>query len=599
MNVLGLIGFGENPGACLVRDGQLVAFAEEERFNRLKGSHGLFPSQAASWCLRSAGLGLDDVGRIAFAWDATQYPWRVGRRYARTLLRHGRGRGGGMARASDAPFLTAGQLLMHWHPRVVRKGITEGLAAAGFNGPLPPIEFVPHHLSHAYSAYMLAGFKRAGILTMDGSGEEVSTQLALGDGDKVSVIDSVPIPHSLGWFYAAITQYLGFLPSRDEGKVMGLAALGEGRSASNKWRDPLSRVLRVGARGYEVDPSYTYLGAHSFGDRFTDSLAELLTAVDREAVPVAYGEQTEIAGELRSKYLEARYVDIAWAAQDLLEEAAVALARRLVDEHGVEDLCLAGGVAQNCKMNGEILRRSGAKRLFVQPAANDSGAALGAALVVAQQMGDQVRTPLHHAYYGPQYSNDEIQAALENAKVSYGRLENPAAEAAKLLSEGRIIGWFQGAMEMGARALGARSILANPLSADMRDRVNAQVKFRESWRPFCPSLTKQAEDAYVENPGESSFMIVAYQATESCANDLSAIVHADGSTRPQTVTRDANPLFHEVLSEFAGSSGHPVVLNTSFNVRGEPIICAPAEALRCFYSTGIDALVIGDFLLTK
>jgi carbamoyltransferase len=600
MNVLGVIGLGENPGACLVRDGRLVAMAEEERFTRLKGSHGFIPSKAVAWCLEDAGIGLGEVDRIAFPWDTGDYPFAVGRRFARTFLRnrHRVGRSHSRVR-NTSPLLTAGEVLFRWHQGVVEQKIEQGLQSVGLIGDLPPIEYVPHHLAHAYSTYFMSGFERAGVLTIDGSGEETTTQLAVGEGDEIRIVESFEIPNSLGWFYAALTQYLGFLPYRDEGKLMGLAALGEARSAANRWVEPLSRVLRVGSHGYEVDPIYTHFGGHAYGDRFTDALADLLTSVDPEARPIRYGEKAEVGGRAASRYLLRHYVDIAWAAQELLERAAIPLARRLLQDHQLEDLCLAGGVCLNCKMNGELLRQSGARRVFVQPAANDCGAALGAALYVSQQLGAAIRRPLDGPYHGPGFDADTIRSTLDSCGVRYAPVDDAATAAAALLEEGKIIAWFQGRMEFGARALGGRSILANPLGTDARGRVNRDVKYRESWRPFCPSMIDGVESDYLENPVGAAHMLVAYHATRMCREVLPAVVHVDGTVRPQVVTRQANERFRALVEDFGRRSGHPVVLNTSFNVRGEPIVCTPLDAVRCFFSNGLQALVIGDFVVTK
>ncbi len=250
-------------------------------------------------------------------------------------------------------------------------------------------------------------------------------------------------------------------------------------------------------------------------------------------------------------------------------------------------------------MNGEILRQSGCANVFVQPAASDAGSALGAALFVARQRGDRIRKPLAHVHYGPGFDNAAIRAALTQCKVGFRQVDDPALEAADLLEQGKIIAWFQGRMEFGARALGGRSILANLLFPGIKERVNGEVKYRESWRPFCPSMAAEAAADYIEAPNEARFMTVAYRATESARKKLPAIVHVDGTMRPQTISADVNPLFHRVLAEMGRRTGHPVVMNTSFNVRSEPIICTPLEAVRCFYSNGLDAMVIGDFVLTK
>jgi carbamoyltransferase len=600
MNVLGIVGFGENPAACLLRDGELVAFAEEERFTRLKGSDGMCPTRAIGYCLQTAQLPLSAIDRIGFGWNCLKYPWFMARKFGAWHLRHRRlARNAYHVRKEESSVLGFVESLLHDHPARAREKIARGLRAAGQMGPIPPIEFVTHHVAHAYSAYYCSPFTRAGVLTMDGSGEECCSQLAVGDGEDLDVVEKIELPDSLGWFYAAITQYLGFIPDRDEGKVMGLAALGEERRERNKWWEPLSRVLRIEGNHYSVDAMYTRHGGHFYGDRFTDELVRLLTSVDPAAVPVAYGEKVVHQGRPMSRYLLETYVDLAWAAQDLLERAAVTLARRLVREHGVQDLCIAGGVGLNCKMNGEILRQSGCRNIFVQPASNDAGTALGAGLFVARQLGDRIKRPLEHVHYGPGFDDAAIHAALRQTKVNFRTVDDPALEAADLLEQGKILAWYQGRMEFGARALGGRSILANLLVPGIKDRVNAEVKYREGWRPFCPSMTHEAAADYLEGPNESRFMTVAYRATPSAMKNLPAIVHVDGTMRPQTVSAAANPLFHRLLAEMGRRTGHPVVMNTSFNVRSEPIICTPLEAVRCFYSNGLDALIIGDAVLTK
>jgi carbamoyltransferase len=601
VNILGINGFAKNSSACILRDGELVSFVEKERFTRNKGNDVSFPSQAVAYCLSHAKLGLQDVDRIAFGWDANKYPWGMVRSLATNYLKYRR-RPQVDSHPGEAPSSTMHRILdplMSYHPSKIHATMVQGLRSSGLKGDIPKIEYAPHHLAHAYSTYFCSPFQKAGILTLDGSGEETCTQLAVGEGEDVRVVESISIPHSLGWFYAAITEYLGFIPDRDEGKLMGLAAYGEVRKNQNKWLEPLSKVLRLDADGYEVDATYTKMGGHFYGSRFTDGLVKLLTGVDPAAEPIAYGEKTQINGEIVGRYLLDTYVDIAWAAQELLERAGVSLARKLMKETGVEDLCVAGGVGLNCKMNGEIRSQSGCRNLFVQPAAGDAGVALGAAMYVAKQNGEDVRNPLTHSYYGPEYSNGEIHEALTNCKIEFRTSTDPAGDGASLLEQGKIISWFQGRMEFGPRALGNRSILGNPAIAGMGDRVNKDVKYREPWRPFCPSMLEDVKDDYIDDASLAPFMIVAYRATDRLKQQLPSVVHTDDTIRPQTVTTESNPLFYELLEKLGERTGHPVVMNTSFNVRGEPIICAPLEAVRCFTSNGLDALIMGDFVLEK
>ena len=600
MNVLGLIGFAWNPAACLLVDGKLVAFAEEERFTRLKSSHGFFPGKAVEYCLREGNLKLSDVDRIAFGWEASKYPYRVLRTMTEQYLKYyARERHAYHRQPGGRNVLTALLNLTLWTPSRLQEEIKLGLRAQGLTGEIPPIDFVSHHLAHAYSTYYCSPFREALILTLDGSGEDNCTQLAIGQGEQVTVKETIPIPHSLGWFYAAFTEYLGFTPYCDEGKLMGLAALGEARKDRNPWRDRLNKVLRPANGLYEVDPVYTRMGGHYYGARFTDALVKYITDFDPELEPVAYGEKCLIDGKPQSKYLLPTYVDLAWAVQDKLEEVTKAMVTRAVREYGIRNLCVAGGVGLNCKMNGALLQSTPIDQIFVQPASSDAGTALGAAMITAQRHGDAIRNELEHVYYGPGFSNDEIKKDLDGCKIAYEVCDNIAERVADHLAAGDIVGWFQGRMEFGSRALGGRSILANPLIPAMKDKVNNQVKYRESWRPFCPSLLSEAKEAYLEGADEAPFMIVAFPVQDEKRDLIPAAVHVDGTVRPQTIKGSANPLFYQLIKALEKHTGHPVVVNTSFNVRGEPIICTPLEAIRCYFSTGLDVLAIGDFLLKK
>lgn len=601
MNVLGILGFGQNPAACLLQDGKMVAFVEEERMTRLKGSDGMFPTKSVAWCLSKAKLNLEQVDRIAFGWDANRYPYGVGTSFTKTYLKFwGVNRKSHRVQSdSNSAMAQAFETLLEYHPDRIISKIQKGLRAAGLRGKFPKIEFVNHHLAHAYSTYFCSNFDKAGIMTIDGSGEDVSTELFIAEGNNVRSVEKYPIPHSLGWFYAAVTQYLGFIPYRDEGKLMGLAALGEERREHNKWIEPLSKVLKISEDSYEVNPIYTKFGGHYYADRYTDEFVKLITSVDPKAAPIYYGDKGEKDGKVISKYLLDVYIDIAWAAQELLERAGLMLAKKLVNKYGMKNICIAGGVGMNCKLNGEILQRSGCENIFVQPASSDAGTALGAAMIVAQRNGDDVRNPLMNTYYGPSSTNDEILALLKNSKLNYTTLTDPSTKAAELLEEGNIIAWFQDQMEFGARALGNRSILANPVFPNMKLKVNDEVKYRENWRPFCPSMIDEVKNDYLENVNEASFMIVAYHMKQGMRSSVPAIVHVDGTVRPQAVSDKSNPKFHSLIANLGKKTGHSVVMNTSFNVRGEPIIVTPLDAVRCFYSNGLDALIMGDFLLTK
>lgn len=592
MIVLGLIGFGMNPAAALLVDGVLVAAAEEERFVRVKAAPGLFPGHASRFCLRQAGLQLGDVDRIAFGWDARKYPYKMLAALAQQYVRY-RPRAGSGARGADATWFKVASTLFEYTPGRLREDVRLGLRAHGLDGDVPPIEFVSHHLAHACSAYFTSPFRDALVLTLDGSGEDVCTQVATGRGERLSVEQTIRIPHSLGWYYAAFTAYFGFAPYRHEGKLMALAALGEERAASNPWPERLARVLRTDGDGYEVDPTFTRLGAHSHAERFTDALAELVTSFDSRLVPIL-----PRSGDA-SPHLDPAYVDLAWGVQNRLEQVVIGLARRAAEQHGLRKLCVAGGVGLNCKLNGALLASGAFDAVFVPPACNDAGAALGAAMAVAQDGGDDVRNELSHASFGPEWSRDELCAALASCRLSAVESPDVAARVAEELERGRVVGWFQGRMELGARALGSRSILANPLDSGIQRRLNLEVKGREPWRPFCPSVLDERRGELLERDQPSPFMTVALEAREAVRASAPGAVHVDRSVRPQTVERSASPLYHRMISEFALRTGAPYVINTSLNYDGEPIVCTPKEALRCFYASGLDVLALGDFVLAK
>lgn len=602
MIVLGLFGFGMNPAACLLKDGKLIAFCEEERFARVKSAPDRFPGQAVGFCLERAQLCLSEVDRIAFAWDTGKYPFRMFAKLAGQYARH-RGRAqhaNGSAGQNTSTVSSALLNVLKYTPGRLAEEIRLGLRHQGLQGAMPEIEFVPHHKSHAFSTYFASSFDQALVLTLDGSGEDICTQVAVGRGDRLEVEESIPIPHSLGWYYAAFTAYFGFRPYQHEGKLMGLAGLGFERSDDNPWVERLEALLPLTDTGYEVDPIYTRFGRHSQAERFTDHLVEFLTDFDSDLVPLSPDERHRGASAGGPAYLRPAYVDLAWGVQARLELVVKRLAERAARAHGnLRQLCIAGGVGLNCKMNGSLLRSPAFDEVFVQPASNDAGTAIGAAMYVAQQAGDVIRAPLQHTYYGPESSDEEIGELLRHCKLHATECEDIAASVAAELERGRLVGWYQGRAEYGPRALGARSILANPAVAGVSDQLNLRVKGREPWRPFCPSILEDQAPAYFEGCQRAPFMTTAFNARPERREELAAVCHVDGSTRPQTVHEGASPTFHRLLSEFRGRTGLPYVINTSFNFAGEPIVASPREALRAYFSTGLDSLALGNFLLTK
>jgi carbamoyltransferase len=600
MHILGISTFGENPAACLVSDGVMQAFCQEERFTRLKVSEGRFPSQAVTWCLRSQGLALGDISRIAVSWDCTKYPWMMLRHLIQVRLALGRGgEGDRSSLAHGNGDGGAWRYLLRHTPEAFEQGIRDHLRDAGHRDRIPPIVFVPHHDAHAFQAFHHSPFEESAVLVADGSGEECTVSGYHFTRDGWRCLFRMEVPQSLGWYYGGFTAYLGFHANRDEGKLMGLAALGAARRANNPWLERLDAVLSVRPDGFELDPTYFKFGGHEHHPRFSDRLRRFVTSHDARLEPVAVGEMADVNGRAQPRYLLPEYVDLAYAVQDRLEQVLLTLARRLRRESGSQRLCLAGGVALNCKANGRLLDDAGVREIFVHPAASDDGAAIGAAFHVAKDEDRLLRNDLRHAQWGPGFSDDEIGAALRTCGIPFTAPDDVADTAADLLTQGRLLGWFQGGVEMGARALGGRSIVAYPGARETKDGLNRRVKFREEWRPYCPSLTFESRQRYLEDPLEAPFMILARRATPALLQAAPATVHVDGTVRPQTVRAEALPLWHHLLECVGSRTGHPVLLNTSFNVRSEPIVCTPHDAIRCFHGSGLDALAIGSFLVQK
>lgn len=572
MGVFG--GQGPNPAAALIDEGAIVAFAEEERFSRIKGAPSAIPVGAMSHCLEQAKIGLGEVTQIGFSWDCERYVREIPSFLAAIEKRFGV--------AEDVyNRIHEHRLRLNLDPIRIKGDFRFSLAKRGHALDESRLVFHRHHLCHAASAFFCSGFERASILTLDGSGEEFTCVLWEGTGTSIRELKSFKLPDSLGGYYATFTEYLGFKPDEEEGKVMGLAPYGQFRG---DLQEKLDQILRfdAGSGDFSVDPRFRFYGPRTHGQRFSDRLVAL------------FGPP-----RLRHEEVDNRHRDIAFNVQWRLEQVAIALARQLIAATGIHDLCLSGGVAMNCKMNGMIANLPEVERIFVQPASSDSGTALGAAYLSALAGGVTRFERFEHAYWGSSFSDAQIESALKESKIAYRRSTDVVGETSRHLQRGRIVGWFQGAAEVGARALGNRSILANPLVADMRAKLNREVKHRENWRPFCPSVTEESYGKYFGGRPDSDFMILAFPVDEPYRASIPAAVHVDGSARPQRVTRRANPRFHGLLRSFGQATGHELLINTSFNIQGEPMVNSPRDAVRCFGGTGIDVLAIGDFIAVK
>jgi len=578
MIILGINAYHANASAAIVVDGQLWAAVEEERFNRVKYAAGL-PVRAIEYCLQVAGVNLSEVDHIAVPRDPMAR-WGTKLRYALRMPRFAMERARVMSRfagireeLANTFDMSSDHLRAHFHR-------------------------VEHHTAHLASAYFVSPFEKAAVLSADGLGDFASAMWAAGAGPKMSILGETTFPHSLGMYYTALTQYLGFWKFGDEYKVMGLAAYGQ-----PEFLDEFRRMVRVdGPLSFRL--GLKYFTHHTQGADMT------WRESDRTPVQARlfsnYLEERLGPARAPDQTVEKRHHNLAASMQAALEEALASHWVALAQKTGEKSLCLAGGVAFNCLANGKIFERTPFERVFVQPAAGDAGLAVGAAFAVEHQiLGRPRKFVMDHAAWGPEFSGKQMRTAIENGHASNGdeRIEELGEDAlvqsaARHIAEGKIVGWFQGRVEWGPRALGQRSILADPRRAEMKDILNRRIKHREIFRPFAPSILEEAASEYFEYSHPSPFMTFAYPVRPAKRELIPAPTHVDGTARLQTVSRAANPLYWKLLRAFGDRTGVPVVLNTSFN-DNEPIVCRPEEALDCFRRTQMDVLVMGNFILEK
>jgi carbamoyltransferase len=559
MNILGMSYMYHDSAAALVRDGEILAAAAEERFLRAKHTTE-FPVRAIEYVLQAGGTKINDLDAVVFY----EKPFL---KFERILKSH--------LMVFPHSYASFRRFLPMWLnyklrvPDIIRE-------RTGYRGK---VYFTDHHYAHAASAFLTSPYERAIVLTTDGTGEWSTLAYGVGEGTKIRLDRDIRFPHSLGLLYSAVTAHLGFTVNEGEGKVMGLASYGKPR-----FRKQFEQIIKL------FDDGSFQLNMDCFSFHY-----DLVMTNERFAKLLIPGRTPE--SELREEHY-----DLAATLQVVIEEALERIVIHAHKQYGIDTLVMAGGVALNCVANGKILERTPIKHLHVQPASGDDGGALGSALYLyTQRFGGKNRPTLTHAYLGPEYDNAEVEAALRARNAPFTRMDEPALLefVARSIAEGKIIGWFQGRMEYGPRSLGNRSILADARNPKMKDIVNARVKHREGFRPFAPAVPLEHAQDWFATDQESPFMLLAVPVRPDKADQIPSITHVDGTARLQTVTEASNARFYRLLKEFGSQTGVPVILNTSFNLRGEPMVCTPTDAFECFARTNMDMLVIGDYVVHK
>ena len=560
MYILGISCFYHDSAACLLKDGAVVSAVQEERFTRKKHDFS-FPANSIKYCLREAGITIDDVSYIGFYEKPFIKFERILTTYIATFPR------------SFPSFIKAIPLWLHeklWIPQAIKKELN-------YKGD---ILFINHHLCHAAGSFLVSPFEEAAILTVDGVGEWECATYGTGKGAEIKLLKHLSFPHSLGLLYSAFTYYLGFRVNSAEYKVMGLAPYGK----PIYYDLIMEKLINVKGDGsFKLNMKYF---AYDYGLKMTNSKFDRL-----------FGRPPRV----HETELEKFHEDVSASIQKVAEEVVLRMARHLYNETKMKNLCLAGGVALNCVANGRIIRETPFKNIYIQPAAGDAGGAVGAAAYIYNSILGKPRTyVMKDAFLGPEYSNDDIKRYLKENDIeykehSYGDLVRLTAY---LLNDQYTIGWFQGRMEFGPRALGARSILADPRNPDAKNIVNSKIKFREEFRPFAPTVLAEKTSEYFDLDSESPFMLLVAQVRPD-KRDMPSVTHVDGSARVQTIKREDIPIYYDLINEFYKISGCPVVLNTSFNLRGEPLVMTPHDAYLCFMRSGLDYLVMGNCILAK
>lgn len=579
MIILGINAYHGDASAAIVRDGELIAAAEEERFTRKKHCAG-FPTEAIRYCLREAGVTAKELDHVGISRDPSAH---LHKKILFAAKRAAQGQGGILSMITHR-LANAAKVRDLRSELAQALGVSPSSLGAKFHN-------VEHHRAHLASAFFVSPFEEAALLSIDGFGDFISTMWGQGSGKTFKVMGQVEYPHSTGILYTATTQFLGFPHYGDEGKVMGLAPYGRPRFL-DKFREI---ILTDGTGGFRLNLKYFW--HHSEGIEMSwEEGSPVIGRIWSDAFIEAFGPPREPGSPLTS-----RDEDLAASLQARLEEVSFDILHRLYRLTGSPRLCLAGGVAFNSVMNGKVLLKTPFREIFVQPAAGDNGTSLGAAYYIWNQiLGYERKFIMEGAYTGPKFSNDEIVSILGKYGLNFEKLEETELirQTAQNIADGKVVGWFQGRMEFGPRALGNRSIVVDPRRADMKDILNARIKRREPFRPFAPSILEEYVGEYFEQTHPSPAMLMVYQIRPEKRSIIPAVTHVDGSGRLQTVSQHVNERYYKLISEFHALTGVPVVLNTSFN-ENEPIVCTPEDAIHCFLKTRMDVLAMGNYLIRR
>jgi len=569
MYILGLSSYAHESSCALIKNGEIKSIIEEERLNREKHTWKL-PKLSIKKCLEMENISINDIDYFTFFWQ----PKKEISGNLSHFMRYFPATLNTLTTSSGGSEMNAIQRIS------AMKKIGKTLQEEFNLSNAPHIEFVEHHLAHVASSFFVSPFEKSAILILDGRGESISTSMYHGEKNNITKISETKVPHSLGHFYAAVTDYLGFKPFFDEWKVMGMSAYGK-----NNYVEEFSELVELLPNGqFRLNLKYFNFHTHGSGKWVSDYFIK------------KFGEKRNPNSEYHQKHF-----DVAFGLQRTIEKIGVHIANFLYDKTKLSNLCLAGGVALNVLMNREIIKKTPFKNLFIQPIAHDAGTSFGSALYFYNYEMKKARNfQFKHTYWGPEYTNKEIEKILVESNLTYHKSNNIAKETAQQIADEKIIGWFQGRMEAGPRALGNRSITVSPLKADMKDRLNERVKRREYFRPFAPSVLEERVSDFFEMPKNinSPYMILSGEVKEEKRQIIPAVTHADNTARVHTVNSKDNLKYWSLIHEFEKITGVPVLLNTSFN-ENEPIVCTPKDAVECFLRTDFDILSIGDFLISK